>query len=363
MKKLLSILFLSCCLLGTTGCMRMYKTLTVNSNGTITQTDKVGISKEYLEENNGQPEEGSVLEILEDGKAYYTTTETTNVTLKELQDGGTNVVLTKDIFYYETGVQEDSNSSNSDEYNIAQAIQQSIYVKMTINLQDNIVDTNANISADTKNNTAAFDTSSNASVWYAYTAAGKQMIEKDTTAPTIAGVKSNKTYKAMPKITYSDNVAVAKVTLNGVTVTPSNETICTTSSNGKKKTTTYYDWYGTINGVTKSAKKQGKNVFTVYDIKGNTSSVTFYLDTKAPTIKGIKNNKSYKKQAVLYVKDAQKLTKVTINKKKQKLSKKNLVKKGKYKGYYKIKISKKGKKTIVAYDKAGNKKTIKITIK
>ena len=73
MKKLLGILFLSCCLLGTTGCMRMYKTLTVNSNGTITQTDKVGISKEYLEENNGQPEEGAVLETLEDGREILIT--------------------------------------------------------------------------------------------------------------------------------------------------------------------------------------------------------------------------------------------------------------------------------------------------
>lgn len=363
MKKLFGILFLSCCLLGTTGCMRIYETMTVNPNGTITQTDKVGISKEYLDENNAQPEKGSVLERLEDGKLYYTTTESANVTLKELQSDGTNIILTKDIFYYNTGAQSDSYSSDSNEYNIAQAVAQGIYVKITINLEDNIVDTNANISADTQNNTAAFDTSANSSVWYAYTATGKQLIEKDTTAPTIAGIKNNKIYKTMPKITYSDNVAVAQITLNGVVVTPANRSTYTTSSKGKKTTTTCYDWYGTINGVSKSAKKEGKNVFTVYDIKGNTSSVTFYLDTKAPTIKGIKNNKTYKKQATFYVKDAQNLTKVTINKKKQKLSKKNLIKKGKYKGYYKIKTSKKGKNTIVAYDKAGNKKTIKIKIK
>ena len=363
MKKQLGILLLSCCLLGTTGCMRVYETMTVNSNGTITQTDKVCISKEYLEENNGTTEEGAVLETLEDGKEYYTTTETANVTLKELQEDGDNITLTKDIFYYGTGAESDNYSPDSNEYNIAQAIQQGIYAKMTVNLGDTIVDTNANVTADTEGKTAAFDTSSGLSVWYAYTATGKQLIEQDTTAPTIKGINNNKTYKAIPKITYSDNVAVAKVTLNGVVVTPSNQTSYTTSSNGKKKNSTTYDWYGTINGISKSAKKQGKNVFTVYDIKGNSSSITFYFDTKVPTIKGIKNNKTYKKQATLYVKDSQKLNKVTVNKKKQKLSSKNLVKKGKYKGYYKIKVSKKGKKTIVAYDKAGNKKTIKITIK
>lgn len=83
-------------------------------------------------------------------------------------------------------------------------------------------------------------------------------------------------------------------------------------------------------------------------------------DTKAPVIKGIKKNKAYKKKVVVYVKDDQKLKKVTVNGKKAKLTK---VKKGKYKGYFKFTVKKKGKKTIVAYDAAGNKKKVNIKIK
>jgi hypothetical protein len=44
-----------------------------------------------------------------------------------------------------------------------------------------------------------------------------------------------------------------------------------------------------------------------------------------------------------------------------KLTKKNLVKSGKYKNYYKFEIKKKGKHKIIAIDKAGNR--IKYTIR
>lgn len=83
-------------------------------------------------------------------------------------------------------------------------------------------------------------------------------------------------------------------------------------------------------------------------------------DKTAPVIKGIKKNKAYKKKVTVFVKDNQKLKKVTVNGKKAKIKK---VKKGKYKGYYKLIVKGKGKKTIIAYDQAGNKKKIKIRIK
>ena len=91
-----------------------------------------------------------------------------------------------------------------------------------------------------------------------------------------------------------------------------------------------------------------------------TASPAASKDTKAPVIKGIKKNKSYKKKVTVYVKDNQQLKKVTVNGKKAKLTK---VTKGKYKGYFKFTVKKKGKKTIVAYDAAGNKKKISIKIK
>lgn len=360
MKKVLGICILSIMLFAMTGCMRVYETLTVNPDGSITQTEKSCVSKEYLDSNGGQPEEGTVLETLEDGKQYYTATETKNTTLEALQKDMDNyIVLTKDIFYYPMG---EETSADSDTSEMAEAIQQGVYAKMTVNLGASIIDTNANVSEDTSGQKASFDTTGKTvSAWYAYTKEGKRQIDNDTIAPVINGVKKDSNYKVMPNITYSDNTVITKVTLNGVSVTPSKSTASVTI-NGKTKTTTYYDWFGTVKGVTKSMKKEGKNVFTVYDLKGNSTSVTFYLDTKAPAIKGVKNNKTYQKQAFIYVKDAQKLSKVTVNKKTQKLSKKNLVKKGKYKGYYKITVSKKGNNTIIAYDKAGNKKTIKIKI-
>lgn len=83
-------------------------------------------------------------------------------------------------------------------------------------------------------------------------------------------------------------------------------------------------------------------------------------DKKAPVIKGVKKNKTYKKKVTVYVKDNVKIKKVTVNGKKVKLKK---VKSGKYKGYYKFTVKKKGKNKIVAVDTSGNKKKITIKIK
>lgn len=343
-KKILGILLLSTLLLSLTGCMKIYETFTVNPDGTITGTATTYLDKEFADSHGQTPEPGTKVETLSDGRQYYAETETQNYTATELSGDNSNVFFDKDIFYYWVGL-------DKKDTDIGQGLTYGLYLKMTINLSDAIVDTNANVTDETSGNTACFDTNSTTDVWYAFTARGKQIFDGDKTAPIVAGVKNNKYYKTMPKITYSDNILVDtnSFKLNGLQVTP------VTSSSG-------YDWYATVNGVLKSAKKEGKNVFTVSDIKGNTTSVTFYLDTKAPVIKGIKNNKSYKKKAIIYIKDKQLLSKVTDNKKKVKLTKKSLVKKGKYKGYYKITIKKKGKHTIAAYDKAGNKKTMKITI-
>lgn len=84
------------------------------------------------------------------------------------------------------------------------------------------------------------------------------------------------------------------------------------------------------------------------------------IDTKKPAVKGIKNHATYKKKAVIYAKDASGIKSVKAGSKKLKLTK---VKKGKYKGYYKAVISKKGKYTVKVSDKYGNVKTIKIRVK
>ncbi len=104
--------------------------------------------------------------------------------------------------------------------------------------------------------------------------------------------------------------------------------------------------------------------FDPYDFYGKldywyTFKVTSVDKTK-PTVKGVKNGKTYKKKAVIYVKDANGIKQVKVGSKKIKLTK---VKKGKYKGYYKFTVTKKGKNTIKVYDKAGNVRTVKIKIK
>jgi hypothetical protein len=94
------------------------------------------------------------------------------------------------------------------------------------------------------------------------------------------------------------------------------------------------------------------------DAKGNKAQVSFYMDTKAPTVKGIKNGGTYHGATLVYVKDTSGIQSVKVNGKKAKLTK---VKKGKYKGYQKFTVKASNKKQkIIVTDKAGNKKTLKV---
>ena len=76
-------------------------------------------------------------------------------------------------------------------------------------------------------------------------------------------------------------------------------------------------------------------------------------DTKKPTVKGVKNNKTYKKSVKFKVSDASGIKKVTLNKKKIKISKAK-------KGYT---VKKNGKYSLKVWDKAGNVRTVKFKIK
>lgn len=84
-------------------------------------------------------------------------------------------------------------------------------------------------------------------------------------------------------------------------------------------------------------------------------------DKKKPVIKGVKNNKSYKgKSRTFYVKDNVGIKNIKLNGKKVKLK---LIKKGKYKNYYKVTTKKQGKNKVTATDLNGNKKTLTFTLK
>ena len=126
-------------------------------------------------------------------------------------------------------------------------------------------------------------------------------------------------------------------------------------------------WYD-ANSLSYTVNKNG--VYTIaisldrYDLM---DSYEFYysfkvtdVDEKSPTVKGIKNGKTYKKKVTVYVKDNVAIKQVKDGSKKVKIVK---VKKGKYKGYYKFTITKKGKHKLKVYDKAGNVKKITFKIK
>ena len=328
MKKAVGIILLSCLSIVSTGCMRVYGNYVVNDDGTVTVTAKQSISKEFTEQI-GEPQPDAVLETLEDGKQYYSTTATETGSI-DVINNDSNMTLTKDIFYYNINPATGNNVNNTD-YDLAYAISQSIYVKLSVTLASDIVYTNANVTSETSGKTATFDTLFIGESWYAYTAHGKELIDADNTAPVIQGVKDEGCYSSIPEIAFSDNTGAVITTLNGKD-------------------------YSTLN------IKNGKNVVTATDLNGNTTTLTFYKDTEAPIIKGIKNGKIYKGKTTFYVKDKIALKKVTVDGKVQKLTKSKLEKKGKYKNYYKITIKKKGTHKITTIDNAGNKNTIKIKI-
>ena len=89
-------------------------------------------------------------------------------------------------------------------------------------------------------------------------------------------------------------------------------------------------------------------------------------DTTKPVIKGVKKNKTYKNKVTAYIKDNVKVKSIKLNKKTVKVSKLTKVKKGKYKGYYKLLI-KTGKKKLTVKltvtDSSKNKKSVSFKLK
>ena len=124
----------------------------------------------------------------------------------------------------------------------------------------------------------------------------------DTEAPVISGVKNNGIYKKAVKLQITDNVNVKSVTVNGITI-----------------------------GNTFLKASQSKSYkITATDANGNTSSVSFRVDSKKPVIKGITNGKKVTKPVTLRFKDNVKVKSVTINGKNVNTRKATVQKKGRY---------------------------------
>lgn len=94
--------------------------------------------------------------------------------------------------------------------------------------------------------------------------------------------------------------------------------------------------------------KEGKRKVTVYDLAGNKRVVSFTYDKTKPTIKGVTNNKVYKKACTITFSDKYGVKSAKLNGKTIKNKKK---------------VRKNGSYTLKVTDKAGNTNTVKFKIK
>lgn len=213
----------------------------------------------------------------------------------------------------------------------------------------------------------------------------------DSNAPVISGVKDGKWYRDSVKLTVEDD-NLDKATVNGVEIsrsyTAKNEgtyTVIAVDKAGNKTVTKFYvdmsapklsvkDGYAskkafnfkvtdTRSGVSKlyinkkaykvkssyKLTKQGKYSVKVVDKAGNYFTYKVYVDKTKPTVTGAKNGKTYNKSVKVYAKD-------TVSGLKKVVVDGRVVTKS-------TSVSKKGKHTVTAVDKAGNKTVVKFTIK
>lgn len=151
----------------------------------------------------------------------------------------------------------------------------------------------------------------------------------NSSSGSYSGVKNKKSYKK-----------AVKITLNNV---KSGSASYKKSKKSKAKVSKFGS--GT---VVYRASKQGTYTIKVTYKNGKSETIKFTIDKKKPTV-NVKSGKKYKKGKKVIVKDSLSgIKKVTLNGKKCKT---------------KFKLKKKGKNTICVWDKAGNKRTIKVKVK
>ena len=332
MKKLAILGITGVLLFSLTGCMRMSGEYSVSKDGNITSVMEVGIEKATLDSMDGTsvPNDMEIRNI--NGTDYYISTETKTYTQEEFQTENPIVTLTPSTFYYKSA----DVSSDIDKAADGSSIQGNMvtYMSLRVIMPDVVVETNGMKESDYSVRWELAGSTDTNVEWYAYTTEGVSSIESDKQPPVISGYNPKKYYNKVPNIKVKDNVGVKEIVLNGKAVTDLT-----------------------------SGFKQGKNKIRVTDISNNVSEQVFLYDTKKPTVKGAKKGKTYTKSVTLFVKDKSGIKKVAVNGKTKKLTKKMLVKSGKNKGYYKLKIKSSGKIRVLVTDKAGNKTSLKFNIK
>lgn len=147
------------------------------------------------------------------------------------------------------------------------------------------------------------------------------IISGDKVLPTVTGVKNKGYYNKPVTVRVSDNVSVPSIALDG------------------KR----------YNVAAFKVSSGGSHTVLATDANKNIAKVVFTIDTKKPIVKGVKNNKTYKKTVTLKFSDNTGIKSVKVNGKKSSTKKVTLKKKRAY--------------TVKVTDKAGNTTTVKFRIK
>lgn len=147
------------------------------------------------------------------------------------------------------------------------------------------------------------------------------IISGDKARPKVTGVKNKGYYNKPVTVNVSDNVSVPSIALDG------------------KR----------YNAAAFKVSNEGSHTVLATDANKNITKVVFTIDTKKPIVKGVKNQKTYKKKVSLKFSDNTGIKSVRINGKKSSTKKVTLKKKQKY--------------TVKVTDKAGNTTTVKFRIK
>lgn len=321
------------------GCVRIESSFVVNQDNTVT----VGVEQAYhkgktdarlSEEEGVGPQE--IEEMMSDfevktiqGEEYYSIQESQVLTEQELKENYPNYIINKDKFYAYAATEEEPAAGEdiiSSLMEMGLSPEDLEHLAIRIKLPSEVVKTNGILQEDKQ--TVVWDltsrlfseTDNTDQELYAYTAndpgdpaADRLTVEKQTADPFASYHPGNQS--PVPSTVPS--------------VQPTEKPVLPSSTPPAQK-----------NKVTPDKGKKA--------------------DRRPPVIKGVKKNKSYKKPVTIYVKDNKKIKKVTLNGKKVTLKK---ISQGKYQGYYKFVVKKKGSYKVSAFDTSGNKKTIKFRVK
>lgn len=331
MKKSLFVAFsLAVVMIFATGC-GMDSKIVINDDYTSSQVETVYYNEEEIAEL-AEASEVSVDEVKAaltpvevDGVMYYATTETNNK-VSAAETKGEFVVLNKDHVVIQAGHPDNAT---------ALELLDVEFMNYDITFPKQIVKTNCRLDADGKTlHLTEKDLSKTVTLYAIFNkeAANSKKV-------TYSGVANGKAYRVKKYITINSKNVIKKVNI---------------TRNGKKykdakiytvKGKTYDNLYNKFAFV-----KDGKYVVKTTLVNGAVSTLKFTVDKTKPTtnMKAKIYKKTSKGKKITFKDATSGVKKATLNGKK--------IKNGKV-------VKKAGKYTLVIYDKAGNKKTVKFRIK